>query len=177
MVGRIDPWKGQDFFLRAFAQAFPHGPERAVLVGAPLFGEHAYATELRRIVANFGLESRVDFRGFRDDIWSELAAIDVLVHASLLPEPFGQVVLEGMAAGLPIISVDDGGPAELLTDRQSGRLFPRGDARALAQLMRTLRDDPTQCEILGRNAREAAKRYDPASIARKLEDVYREVLL
>jgi len=110
MLGRIAPWKGQDLFLRAFAAAFPGGEERAVLVGTPMFGEDAYERELRELVASLDLAERVEFRGFREDIWRELASFDVLVHASLIPEPFGQVVLEGMAAGLAVIAPDEGAP-------------------------------------------------------------------
>ena len=103
ILGRIAPWKGQDLFLRAFAAAFAGGPERAVIVGTPMFGEQDYELELHELVASLGLEGRVEFRGFREDIWRELASFDALVHASLIPEPFGMVVLEGMAAGLAVI--------------------------------------------------------------------------
>ena len=111
MLGRIAPWKGQDLFLRAFAEAFPGGTERAVIVGTAMFGEEDYERELPALAAELGLDVRVEFRGFREDIWRELAALDVLVHASLTPEPFGQVVLEGMAAGLPVLAPDEGAPA------------------------------------------------------------------
>jgi len=66
-----------------------------VLVGTPMFGEEAYELELHALVGQLGIEGRVDFRGFREDIWRELASFDVLVHASVIPEPFGQVVLGG----------------------------------------------------------------------------------
>jgi glycosyltransferase involved in cell wall biosynthesis len=106
IVGRLAPWKGQDVFLRAFARAFPEGDARAIVVGAPLFGEAevAYEQDLRRLADELGIGGRVEFRGHREDIASELHAMDILVHASTIPEPFGQVVIEsrhpGDAAGL-----------------------------------------------------------------------------
>jgi glycosyltransferase involved in cell wall biosynthesis len=176
IVGRIAPWKGQDLFVRAFAAAFPAGAERAVIVGAPLFGEEACERELHRLIAHTGLAERVEVRGFREDVWSELARIDVLVHASTIPEPFGQVVLEGMAAGLPVIAPDEGGPAEVIADRETGRLYRPRSVDALAAAMRALNDDPTARERLGSAARRAIEAYRPARVGEQLEQVYAEVL-
>ena len=61
-----------------------------------------------------------EFRGFREDVWGELRDLDVLVHCSVMPEPFGQVVLEGMAAGVPVVASAAGGPAELVTSGVDG---------------------------------------------------------
>lgn len=172
MLGRIAPWKGQDLFLRAFAAAFPEGPERAVIVGMPLFGEEEFERDLHRLVGELGLEARVEFRGFREDVWSELAAMDVLVHASVIPEPFGQVVLEGMAAGLAVIAPDEGGPASIIDDGRTGRLFRSRDQRSLTAAMVELRDDPGERERLGRAARDALGEYLPEAVAARLVDVY-----
>jgi glycosyltransferase involved in cell wall biosynthesis len=88
LVGRLSPWKGQDVFLRAFAMAFPDGQERAHLVGSAMFGEEAWEAweaTLRDLVRELGIEDRVDFRGFREDIWAEYALLDIAVHASTTP--------------------------------------------------------------------------------------------
>jgi glycosyltransferase involved in cell wall biosynthesis len=177
MLGRIAPWKGQDLFLRAFAASFPTGPERAVVVGTPLFGEEPYEDELHRLAQSLGIAERVDFRGFREDIWPELASFDVLVHASVIPEPFGQVVIEGMAAGLAVLAADEGGPAAVILDGHSGRLFRSRDAKSLAGAMGELAADPLLRERLGSAAREAARNYDPDRLAVELELVYDRVLL
>jgi glycosyltransferase involved in cell wall biosynthesis len=176
IVGRLAPWKGQDLFLRAFAAAFPDGDTRAVVVGRAMFGEESYERELPALAAHLGLDGRVEFRGFREDVWAELASLDVLVHASVTPEPFGQVVLEGMAAGLPVIAPDEGGPATVLDDGETGRLFRSRDAGALAAAMRALSEDPAERERLGNAARRAAERYHPDTIAEQLEQVYERVL-
>jgi glycosyltransferase involved in cell wall biosynthesis len=176
MVGRISPWKGQDLFLRAFAQAFPGGPERAVFIGSALFGEEAYEQAVRDLAADLGLESRVEFRGFRDDIYSELTSVDVLVHASVIAEPFGQVVLEGMAAGLAVIAADEGGPTELIADGENGRLFASRDAGSLAAVMRELAEDPKERQRLGRAAVNVIDAYSPSASTAALMDIYRRVL-
>jgi len=176
IVGRIAPWKGQDLFVRAFAAAFPDaGAERAVIVGSPLFGEQACERELRELISRLGLTERVRLRGFRENVWSELARIDVLVHASVIPEPFGQVVLEGMAAGLPVIAPDEGGPAEVIADGETGRLYAARSVEALAAAMRALGDDSHARERLGRAARGAVEAYHPTRVAAELERMYAEV--
>jgi glycosyltransferase involved in cell wall biosynthesis len=176
MLGRIAPWKGQDLFLRAFAAAFAEGGERAVIVGTPMFGEEDYERELLQLVSGLGLDGRVEFRGFREDIWRELAGFDVLVHASVIPEPFGQVVLEGMASGLAVIAPDEGGPADVIADGETGRLFASRDAGSLAAAMRELRDSPERRERLGTAAREAVAAYHPDAIAARLQDAYAQLL-
>jgi len=172
MLGRIAPWKGQDLFLRAFASAFPTGSERAVIVGSPMFGEQDFEQELLALADDLGLSERVEFRGFREDVWRELASLQVLVHASVIPEPFGQVVLEGMAAGLPVIAPDEGGPASIISDGRTGLLFKSRDVGALAAAMLALREDPGERARLGDAARSALAAYHPAVVTEQLEQVY-----
>lgn len=175
MVGRLTPWKGQDVFLRAFAQAFPSGPQRAVIIGAPLFGEEElrYTERLRTLVCELGIESRVDFRGHRDDVAGELRQATVLVHASTIPEPFGQVVIEGMRASLPVIASDGGGPAELITHGVDGLLYPPGDVARLCQLLRRLDGDPELRAHLAGGARLRAEAFSPEVIATEIMNAYR----
>ncbi len=172
MVGRLAPWKGQDLFLRAFARAFPDDQARAVIVGSAMFGEEDYQRGLGALASELGIERHVEFRGFREDVWSELAGFDVLVHASRAPEPFGQVVLEGMAAGLPVIAPDEGGPATMIADGHSGVLYKSRDVNALASAMRSLHDAPERRVELGTSARRAAAAYHPDLAAARLEELY-----
>lgn len=172
MLGRIAPWKGQDLFLRAFAAAFRDGEERAVIVGTPMFGEEPYEQEIRRLAGDLGLAERVEFRGFREDIWAELASFDVLVHASVIPEPFGQVVLEGMAASLAVIAPDEGGPATLIEHGRTGLLFRSRSRESLTFAMRALCEDPAERERLGAAALQAVGEYDPRVLSERLQDLY-----
>ena len=171
MVGRLAPWKGQKIFLQAFAKAFPDGEEVAVLVGSALFGEDEYERQLRELVCDLGIEERVEFPGFRSEVFEELSNVDALVHASIIPEPFGQVILEGMAAGLPVIAVRAGGPAEILVEGETGLLYPAGDVDALASLLRRLADDVELRSRLGAQAREAVAMYSPERVAEQITDV------
>jgi glycosyltransferase involved in cell wall biosynthesis len=174
IVGRLAPWKGQHLFLRAFAQAFPEGAERAVVVGGPLFGEEAYVRELGGLAERLGIAGRVEFRGFRKDVWDELSRLDVLVHASTIPEPFGQVILEGMAAGVPVIAAGAGGPAEILEHGRTGMLYEPNDGPALAGCMRSLLN-PSLRERLSAAARHEVRRYEPQVVAAELHRLYAAV--
>ena len=142
MVGRLSPWKGQHLFLEAFAEAFRETEVRARLIGDALFGENEYAETLHRSAEKLGIAREVEFRGFREDIWAELRELDVLVHCSVRPEPFGQVVLEGLAAGVPVVAAAGGGPAELITNGVNGILTTPGNVPELATALRRLVDDP-----------------------------------
>jgi glycosyltransferase involved in cell wall biosynthesis len=178
MIGRLAPWKGQDTFLRAFAKAFPDGEQRAAIIGAPLFGpsERDYALGLERLALELGIAERVEFRGHRDDIPCELARIDVLVHASLTPEPFGQTVVEGMAAGLPVVATRGGGPEEIITDGLDGILYPPGDIVELAEILKGLESDEPHRIELGAAAVRRAAAFGPAAVAAQMMRAYAEAL-
>ncbi len=172
IVGRLAPWKGQDLFLRAFAHAFPRGDQRATIVGAALFGEDEFAAGLPRLADALGIADRVEFRGYRTDVWDELSRIDVLVHASVTPEPFGQVILEGMAAGVPVIAARAGGPAEILRDDVTGVLYEPANGGRLADAMRRMLD-PALRDRLSAAARNGLGRYSPPVVAGDLQELYR----
>jgi glycosyltransferase involved in cell wall biosynthesis len=176
LVGRLSPWKGQELFLRAFAEAFPGGREQAVIVGGALFGEEAYAAGIEALVTSLGLGDRVRLTGHVDDVEAELASLDVLVHASLIPEPFGMVVIEGMAAGLAVVAADAGGPAEVVADGVDGILYRMGDQAALGDALRHVAADVDLRQRLGLAARRSAEQYRPACLAPRVASVYAAVL-
>ncbi len=175
MVGRLSPWKGQDVFLRAFAEAFGGGSEEAVLVGSAMFGEEEYEEALVDLVAELDLHDRVEFRGFRTDMRTELDRVDAMIHASVIPEPFGQVVVEGMAARLAVVAADAGGPAEVITHEVDGLLYPPGDVAALAALLRRLADDPALRFRLGDEAVRTSEKYGPTNVAAQLVEIYQRI--
>lgn len=176
IIGRLASWKGQHVFLAAFAEAFGGTEVRAHIVGSALFGEDAYASSLAAKAAELGVSDQVEFRGFREDVWDELAQLDVVVHASVRPEPFGQVVLEGLAAGVPVVAADAGGPAEVITHDVDGLLVRPNDPSALAQTLRTLGADPSLRARLGAAGRLRSTDFAIESTVERLLAFYDEVL-
>jgi glycosyltransferase involved in cell wall biosynthesis len=176
MLGRLASWKGQHVFLEAFASAFPKGPEQAVIIGSSLFAhDDAYAATLRRLATRLGIADRVTFRGFREDVAAELSLLDILVHASVVPEPLGRVVVEGMAAGLPVIATGQGGPAEIIENEVNGLLVPLNDTTALAHALRRLAARPELRRTLGAAARHRARDFTPAAVAATVLSAYLRV--
>jgi glycosyltransferase involved in cell wall biosynthesis len=141
-----------------------------------MFGEASYEAELRRLTRSLGIQDRVEFRGFREDVWAELAELDILVHCSITPEPFGQVISEGMAAGLPLVAAAAGGPADLVTDGVDGLLTPPGDPERLALALRQLADDSHLRASLSSRARRTSRKFAPDRIAHHLLAIYGTVL-
>jgi glycosyltransferase involved in cell wall biosynthesis len=176
IVGRLAPWKGQHVFLEAFAEAFRGTPVRGRVIGSALFGEDAYEQRLREQAERLGIASQIEFRGFREDVQVELGELDVLVHSSVIPEPFGQAVLEGMAAGIPVVATDAGGPAELITNGRDGILTQPGDAHELAETLRRLESDAALRAALGSEAISRSMEFTPERTAGRLLAIYREVL-
>ncbi|MBO0881319.1 MAG: glycosyltransferase family 4 protein, partial [Mycobacterium sp.] len=157
MIGRISPTKGQDVFLRAAARLLTtHPGVRFVVVGAALFNEAEYERQVRALACSLGLEGQVRFTGQLSDPAAEMRRFDVLVHASPVPEPFGQVITEAMAAGVPVIATAGGGATEIVRgDCDLGRLVPPGDDAALAGAMRDLLDNPGEAGQMAERARVA----------------------
>ena len=178
LVGRIAAWKGQHIFLHAAALVRDEFPQaRFQIIGAPLFGEHEYAQSLRRMVCALGLTDRVAFLGFREDVPALLAGADVVVHASTLGEPFGQVVIEGMAAGKPVVATDGGALPEIVIPGETGLLVPMGDAPALAAALRALLEDPVRAAAMGTAGRRRVReRFTIAHTVRKMESIYEHLL-
>ncbi|GIJ02435.1 glycosyltransferase [Spirilliplanes yamanashiensis] len=138
MVGRLQHWKGQHVFLDAFATAFAGTDVEAHLAGAPLFGEEAYLRGLHRQAAALGIAGQVRFHGHVDDVAAFVESVDVLVHASIRPEPLGQTVLQGLAYGRPVVATDGGGPAEWITPGVNGLLVAPDRPDELAAALRSL---------------------------------------
>jgi glycosyltransferase involved in cell wall biosynthesis len=178
IVGRLTPWKGQHVFLDAFARAFGTTPDshRAAVIGAALFGEESYEAELRVQATALGIAARVEFRGFQDDIGFELGRLDVLVHASIVPEPFGNVIVEGMAAGLPVVASAAGGPLELVAPGLDGLLVAPGDVDGLARALRLLADDADLRARLGGAGAQKAHAFTADRVAADVVGLYRSVV-
>jgi glycosyltransferase involved in cell wall biosynthesis len=153
VFGRLARWKGQHIAIEALRQL----PDvELVLVGAPLFGEESYEHALRQQAAAAGVADRVHFLGFRSDVAAVMKGVDIIVHCSVAPEPFGRVVVEGMLANRPVVAADAGGVSEIIDNGVQGILVPPGNAEALADALAKLIADPAMRERLAAAGRARA---------------------
>jgi glycosyltransferase involved in cell wall biosynthesis len=179
MYSMLVPWKGQDVFLHAISKVAERVSItfRVMLGGGEPFGGSDYVGHLRRLVSELGLETRVEFTGFVQDIYSRLQKTDVLVLASIAPEPGGHIVQEAMMCGVPVIVTDNGGPSEYARDSEGGLVVPRGDVEAMADAIeRLLLDSDSRAQLARRGQEYARRAFDPITIGSQFSTVYRACL-
>jgi len=181
MVGNIQRWKGQDVVLRALAALRADYPNLCcILIGAVSpnnVEDIAFHRELEASIAQLNLTGRVFLTGYRPDVPNYVNTLEILLHASVQPEPFGRVLLEGMAQRKPVIACRAGGAEEIIEDEASGLLYPPGDAGELAARIRRLLNDDAFASHIG----EAGHRrlIDVFGIRRNVADteaLYRSIL-
>lgn len=160
IIGRISPTKGQLEFVRAVGRIAQRHPDVTFrIIGSPMFGQEEHEQEIRREIEQLGLAARVELPGFSADPSAELDRMTLAVHASPVPEPYGQVVAEAMARGVPVIATDAGGVPEIVLGglEPVGWLVPPRDVDALATAMDAALSDPDEAERRGRAGWERAR--------------------
>lgn len=155
-IGRIARRKGPDVFLRAATRVAARHPEVLFVIAGDEFGGEDLTNELKAAARRSPLEGRVSFQPFQEDVWLLFASASVVVSPSVLPESFGLVVLEAMAAGRPVVASRHGGPGELVSDGVTGFLVPPGDDAAMADAIARLVSDPTLSRDMGAAGRRRA---------------------
>ena len=153
-VGRFMPQKAQDDFLKIAAEAVKSDPRLRFF----LLGDGELRPQLEHLTDELGIRASVTFLPFRKDTEKIYAAADILLHTAHW-DPLANVLLEAMAASLPVIATDVDGTAEVILDGQTGRIFEKGGIAAGASILRELADDPALRKKLGDNARKFAEEH------------------
>lgn len=184
VIGQITPWKGQDDAIRALAAIRDRGADaHLVIVGSAKFVERttrfdnrSYERSLHALAESSGVRDRVSFLGERSDIPEIIRAADVVLVPSW-EEPFGRVVVEGMAMGVPVLATSAGGPPEILTDGVEGRLLPPRQPERWATALEELAAEPEARAAMGQSGRERAlAHFTPAAHVDAILAVYREAI-
>jgi glycosyltransferase involved in cell wall biosynthesis len=189
MVATMARWKGHEVFLRALSllaqmsvarAAVPAFPAiRGYIIGGPLYQtlDSQYSIEeLRAITAQLGLSAQVGFTGYVNDPASAMRALDIVVHASTEPEPFGRVIAEAMACGKPVIAAGAGGALEIISDGIDALVHPPGDAAALARQIARLAAEPELRQRLSHAAAATiCARFTPQRLAGDVVRIYNKV--
>jgi glycosyltransferase involved in cell wall biosynthesis len=178
IVATTARWKGHEVFLRALAM-LPAARIRGYIIGGPIYrteGSQYSISELQRMAYELGLGERVGFTGFVNDSAAAIRALDIVVHASVAPEPFGLSVAEAFACGRAVIASRGGGVLEIIRENENALAHQPGEANELAGLLMRLVDDPTLRLTLGKAARKTAEtRFTRQRLAADLMRVYQAV--
>jgi glycosyltransferase involved in cell wall biosynthesis len=178
MIARFAPIKGQHVFVEAAGRLAERYPEAEfVVAGTPLFGEGRYQSQVQAAARRLPNSTAIHFVGFVDDVPALLHSLDVVVNPSTHPEGLGQVIIEAMMTGKPVIASASGGPVDLIDDGETGRLVPPGDGAALAGALDEMLREPQKAAAMGRRGRErAVECYDIRKTARAVQRIYEKVL-
>lgn len=178
LVATLARWKGHEVFLQALSRLPADVPFRGYVVGGAVYrtdGSQYGLDELRALAAKFGIADRVAFTGYTPEPPAAMRALDIVVHASTQPEPFGLVIVEGMACGKAVIASRAGGAGEILSMGPGPTGYMPGNVTELAQAMERLARDGDLRAQMGRDARQTAERFfDRRRLAPELIPIYRQ---
>lgn len=176
LLATFAKWKGHLTFLDACAQLPRELVVHAYVIGGPVYhtdNSQRSLEELQAHAAHCGIADRVTFCGFVPEADAVLRALDIVVHASTEPEPFGLVIAEAMACGRAVIVADAGGARELVTPGVDALVHAPGDVAALSARIQELAADASMRGRLGAAARvTAVRRFDRGRLASELLPVY-----
>ena len=159
------------WFLKMFRDA------KALIVGDFSDGDAGYQEKIQTMVDESGFSDRILMTGYVKDIGRIYSIMDVCVHASIEPEPFGLVIIEAMANGVPVIASDLGAPKEIITDGVNGYLVSPESSEKFAEMIIDLLSDVELRNKIGNKGREhVRKNYQVKEYAHSVEKIYSEVL-
>ena len=177
LVATYGRWKGHATFIEAIRRLPEAAAIRGYIIGGALYdtgGSQFSRDELAAAIAAAGLAGRIGLTGFVERPATAYRALDVVVHASTEPEPFGLVIAEGLASGRAVVVSAAGGAAELVQDGVDALTHPPGDAGALSDCLARLAGDSALRAALGARGRlSATRRFSPDVFAGSFVDVYR----
>ncbi|MBD2503644.1 glycosyltransferase family 4 protein [Anabaena azotica] len=165
LVATFARWKGQDIFLEAAHQivkAHPNLSVRFCIVGGAIYktrGSQFSEPELKNKASDLGITERIDFIGFQQDIVKIYRWLDIIVHASTQPEPFGLAIVEAMACGKPVVVSQAGGAAELFTHNYDAVGVPPREPTALAAAILDLLENSQKRQFISKNARHTVTEH------------------
>ena len=174
IFGRVIPWKGTKEFILAAKEinlAFPES--KAFIVGDISDGDMVFFRELQSLIGKSKLKNSVIFTGYRKDIPALMAFMDIIVLASNVPEPFGRVVIEGMATGKPVVATKGGGPLDIVEDGNTGYLVSMGNSVELGEAIIKLLNNVELCKEFGSRGRKRVElMFDNKKYAEKIEKIF-----
>jgi glycosyltransferase involved in cell wall biosynthesis len=178
MVGRLTEWKGQREFIKAsFLVAKEIERVKFMIVGGTTFSRKAYFQELKRLTHELKLSDKVIFTGFRNDIPNLIAAMDICVLPSVLPDPCPLTLFDYMASGKPVVASHLGGPSEIIEHGKDGFLVDPEETENIANIVIELLRDKALRKKISENARiKVVEQFSIEKFTSKFQNIYREIL-
>jgi len=160
MVARVNLWKGQFYFLEIAALLKKKYPNLHFVMAGDAFPGYEYLyDDVRSLAQKLGLEDSVTNLGFRLDIPEILSGLDIFVLPSILPDPLPTTVLEGMAAGKPVVATRHGGATEMVIEEETGFLIPSDNPQEAVLVFEKLIESPELREKLGKAGQQRVNEY------------------
>jgi glycosyltransferase involved in cell wall biosynthesis len=183
LVATYARWKGQDVFLRAAARVhrtLPSQHLRFYVIGGPIYATDASqfsSAELNALIGELGLWGTAGLIPFQRELLSVLRSLDIFVHASSRPEPFGRSIVEAMACSRPIVVAAGGGAGEIVDAGRTGLTHAPGDVDGLAAALRTLiESEPLRDRLAVEGRRVAIERFSRVRLGPALIALYLSLL-
>jgi glycosyltransferase involved in cell wall biosynthesis len=178
LVGRLVSWKGHETLIRAIPGILAEVPAaRFYFIGDDPSGDGSTRERLERLAADLGCGAALEMLGWVDDPRPLLAQLQVSLVPSTSPEPFGLVILESMALGVPVVASRHGGPLDIINDDADGLFHDPGDAAGLArQVVRLLTDPGLASRISAAGRLTVTRRFSMDAVAAAVQEHYSELL-
>lgn len=178
IVGNIKSWKGQDVAVRAMTHILVKYPNaKCLMIGASYQDGDSYTEKIESLIKQNHLRKNIIFTGYRQDVSNYVNVLDILLHTSVLPEPFGRVMLEGMALKKPIITVNIGAGPEIVTHKRTGLVIEPNDERALAEAVISILGNRSLARKMGEAGFARLENYFKiSSNTSQTEEIYHSLL-
>jgi len=177
LAARLQHWKGVHIFVQAAERIHTLHPDvQFVVIGGEHFSEPDYLAQLQQQTELAGLGDRLRFAGHQDNPALWMQAFDIVVHASTSFEPFGMVVIEGMALGKGVVATRSGGPEEIIEDGVNGLLVQPNDAESLANGILYFTENIEETQVMGGLAQHRAQQFNDARLGLEMADLLQNLV-
>jgi len=179
IFGRVAEWKGQEDFIKAIKILSNNTQTKfkAFIVGDGSDSDAAYYENLKYCYETDVSNGLLEFCGYISDVEEYYSAMDIVVHASIRPEPFGRVVIEGMAARSALIAMNEGGPAEVITNGIDGLLVePRSLEKLVEALIAVCESNDLRVKLSENGLKTVRTKYTPEYVGGEIEKQLLQVI-
>lgn len=178
VIGNIKFWKGQETMIRALPLILRDIPDVVCLfVGDTAPADQAYHDHLLALAGELGVQENIRFTGYTRNVADYINTMEIVIHTSVEPEPFGRVLIEAMAMSKPVIGARGGAVTEIIEEGSTGLTFPPGNPAALAEAAKQFLLSPDVAAEMGIKGRaRLLSEFNIQTNIRKTEEVYASIL-